>query len=253
VPAWTEAILDFNAHARDPLPLKGISIGNGIINETVQGSGSFVKYQRLHRLIPQDAEPTSDIEARLLMAANLGYVPNVYDYRLQEQECCGCAAYNYKTWGDWMLMEDVTRALNVCGHAGVKAFAACNAGCIDMPGFDKGDALASPGALGRALEAGIPVTLYYGKQDTACDYIGGFLAASQLRWRGAEAFAGAPLEDLMHSDAVAGQMKRAAGLTFIQVDGAGHMVPVDSPAAASFAIGTLFSWGRSESVASLYT
>ena len=24
-------------------------------------------------------------------------------------------------------------------------------------------------------------------EDTACDYIGGFLAASQLRWRGAEA------------------------------------------------------------------
>jgi len=133
----------------------------------------------------------------------------------------------------------VTRALNVCGDAGTKAFGGCTAGCIQLPAFDKGDVFSYSDALGRALNQGIQVTLYYGMQDTACNYVGGFQMATALEWSGSEHFAAAPMEDLMIGGMETGSVKTYGGLTWVQIEGAGHMVPINNPAAASFAINTL--------------
>ena len=49
------------------------------------------------------------------------------------------------------------------------------------------------GALSRALRLGLQLTFYYGKQDTACNYVGGYRVASEsLDWKGASAFASKP-------------------------------------------------------------
>ena len=57
-----------------------------------------------------------------------------------------------------------------------------------MPGFDDSDAFDYSAALARALDAGVSVTLYYGKQDTACNYVGGLkMANASLAWGGAAA------------------------------------------------------------------
>merc|ERR1719291_374902 len=170
---------------------------------------------------------------------HLGYQPNYYDYRLREKECCGCSSYDYNPWADWLLREDVARALNVCGDAGNKAFGNCAAGCISLPEFDKEDMFDYSGALGRALSKGVKVTLYYGMQDTACDYVGGFAVAAGLDWPFAQDWAESPWKDLVIGGALAGMVKAGGGLTWVQVSGAGHMVPINSPAAASFALGTL--------------
>jgi len=242
VPAWSSAILDYNAGASDPLRLTGVAIGNGIVNNTVQAF-SFPEFARRQGLIPANATRCSDQEAHDLMRKHLGYQPNYYDYRLADKECCGCSSYNYKPWTEWLLRDDVTAALNVCGNAGDKAFGQCAAGCIDLPDFDKDDTFDYSGALGRALRNGVHVTLYYGMQDTACDYVGGFAMATSLHWPGSADFARAPSEDLMISGVPAGKIKAAAGLTWIQVEGAGHMVPINNPAAASFAVGTVTARG----------
>lgn len=86
----------------------------------------------------------------------------------------------------------------------------------------------------------IPVLLYYGKTDTACDYVGGLTMAETISWSGRENFASMPLSSWDLSEGVtAGQSKSYGGLTFIQVSAAGHMVPLDQPAAADAAIRTL--------------
>ncbi len=54
-------------------------------------------------------------------------------------------------------------ALHVCGEAGYDAFAGTAGGCITLAGFDANDKFDYSGALGRALDAGISVLLYYGK------------------------------------------------------------------------------------------
>mmetsp|Transcript_60822 Transcript_60822/g.169699 ORF Transcript_60822/g.169699 Transcript_60822/m.169699 type:complete len:610 (+) Transcript_60822:63-1892(+) len=244
-PAWSAAILDHNRHASDPIRLDGIALGNGAVDEKVQ-EGTFAEFVQREGLVPEGlpnhhldlAAPTWG-ELMGHVTSNLGYVPNYYDYRVMEEECCGCSSYNYKAWSDWLLRDDVTKALNVCGRAGVKSFADCNAGCIEIPGFDKNDSFNAREALGEALRAGIKVTLYYGTTDTVCNYVGGALLAHSLEWPGSDKFAAEPLRDLVLNGAPSGKTKAHGGLTWIQVEGAGHMVPVDNPAAAFHAIRTL--------------
>ena len=65
------------------------------------------------------------------------------------------------------------------------------------------------------------MTLYYGMQDTACDYVGGYTLAKSLEWSGQEDFLAAPLEELPFGG---GQTQAADGLTWVQAEGAGHMV-----------------------------
>merc|ERR1712216_25676 len=95
------------------------------------------------------------------------------------------------------------------------------------------------GAVGRALKEGMSVTLYYGMQDTVCNYVGGYDVAAALQWPGALDFARAPLQDLIIGGVPNGKVKSAGGLTWMQVEGAGPMVPINNPLAASFAIETM--------------
>ncbi|RYY77471.1 hypothetical protein EON63_18700, partial [archaeon] len=67
-------------------------------------------------------------------------------------------------------------------------------GCISMGAFDARDNFDYSGALGRALNAHIPVSLYYGKTDTACDYKGGSNMANTLVFNNQAAFRGAGLQ-----------------------------------------------------------
>lgn len=235
VAAWADAVLEHNAVPSSmPFHLRGVVVGNALINDTLQGLGSLIEYQRREKLIPKTAEPESFPDAQVAMMKHMGYSPNVYDYRLMNQECCGCTAYNYKVWAEWMMRETVTTALNVCPGAGVEAFQGCQAGCIDLGSFDRGDNRGpdTPQKLARVLQEGIPVTLYYGMQDTAVNYIGGLAAALSLQWRGSQEFVEAPLEDFRIGGAIAGQVKSAAGLTWMQLPFAGHMAAYDSPMSA---------------------
>lgn len=239
VPAWSSAILDYNSGgASDPIRLTGLAIGNGIVNQSVQDR-TFPEFARRHGLIPANVSVESSWGAREIMKNYLGYEPNYYDYRLAEQGCCGCSSYNYKPWADWLMREDVVRALNVCGDAGTKAFGGCAAGCIQLPSFDQDDSFGYSAALARALENGIRVTLYYGMQDTACNYVGGYAMATSIEWSGAKQFEETPLEELKVGGLETGSFKSHGGLTWLQVEGAGHMVPINNPAAAASAIDTL--------------
>jgi len=158
----------------------------------------------------------------------------------------GCTSYNYSAWANWFMRDDVKRALNVCGNSGDKAFKGCAAGCVDLPSFDNDDNFDYSNALSRALRQGINLTFYYGRQDTACNFVGGFdVATKSLSWAGAEAFAALPLQPLQISGCPAmtgvdtGSWKKLGPLTWIEVEAAGHMVPLNNGAAGYFAIETL--------------
>ena len=97
--------------------------------------------------------------------------PNFYDYRLKSIKCCGCTSYNYSAW---FTQPAVAKALNVCGSAGDAAFAGCSGGCVDLPDFDGKDMFDYSNALSRSLQLGVRLTFYYGKQDTACNYVSGY-------------------------------------------------------------------------------
>lgn len=67
--------------------------------------------------------------------------------------------------------------------------------------------------------------------------------ASNLRWHGKNGFQNAVMRDLTIAGAAAAQIKGYGGLTWLQIDSAGHMVPADQPAAAFFAIRHLLTNG----------
>eukprot|EP00928_Gymnodinium_smaydae_P018493 TRINITY_DN17035_c0_g1_i1.p1 TRINITY_DN17035_c0_g1~~TRINITY_DN17035_c0_g1_i1.p1 ORF type:complete len:607 (+),score=55.40 TRINITY_DN17035_c0_g1_i1:68-1888(+) len=242
VPAWTAAILDHNAASSEKLPLVGIALGNALVNRALQNGRTFIEFARVQGLVPTDAMKDLFTDARWLIRQHLGYEPNYYDYRRESRFCCGCFSYNYSTWSQWLLREDVKAALHVCGKAGEAAFGGCHGGCIDFPnGFDAQGTIDNLGAIGRALDLGVNVSFYYGTQDTACDYIGGYAMASEIKWAGAERFAATPLKDLVLGGAVAGRTKSVDGLTWTEIEGAGHMAPIDNPAGAFFALEVLLA------------
>jgi len=244
VPAWTGAILDYNAGQSDvstKIPLAGVVIGNGAVNNTVQSTKTYVEFLHNENLIPATSNPKTQGGAEVEMVKHLGYTPNYYDYRTERIECSACYSYNYTAWSLWFLQDDVEIALGVCGDAGVDAFAGSAGGCISMGSFDSNDTFDYSGALGQALDLGIPVTLYYGKTDTACDYVGGYAMANTIEWNGKSDFAKMGLGPVDIAGVQVAQAKTHKGLTFIQIDSAGHMVPIDQPATSSLAIGTVLT------------
>jgi len=239
VPAWANAILDYNTDATSKINFGGVAIGNGCVNDTVQNGDQFIKFQHAENLISDDSNPRNEASARTEMTKYIGYTPNYYDYRVQSITCDACYGYNYTAWSYWFLRSEVLTALNVCGDAGNDAFEGNAGGCISMGSFDANDKFDYSGALARTLEAGVPVTLYYGKTDTACNYVGGYEMASTIAWTGKDAFNAASLSSLLISGVEAGQIKSSGGLTFMQIESAGHMVPMDQPAGSAAVIQTL--------------
>lgn len=241
MPAWADAILDFNEKAspESKINFAGVAIGNGCVNDTVQNGDEYIKFLHEENLIPANSHPKNQGAAELEMIKNIGYTPNYYDYRTESVSCSACYGYNYTAWASWFLQDEVEASLHVCGDAGVDAFSGNAGGCIGMGNFDSRDDFDYSGALARTLDAGVPVTLYYGKTDTACNYVGGMAMAESIAWSGAKDFSSTSLSPLEISGVEAGQTKSFGGLTWIQVESAGHMVPLDQPAASAAAIRTL--------------
>jgi hypothetical protein len=145
------------------IPMVGIAIGNGCVNDTVQDDAKYIEFLHENNLIPSDATPTTSTVANAEMQDYIGYDPNYYDFRVKNVQCSGCYSYNYTEWAYWFLKQEVIEALNICGEAGYNAFSGSAGGCIPMIGFDLGDSFDYSQALGRALDANVSVMFYYGK------------------------------------------------------------------------------------------
>ena len=76
LPAWANAILDFNADpsSPSPLPLAGIGIGNGCINNTVQDDSTYVAWAEDQFLIPENSGVKTQVVADEMIVEHLRYV-----------------------------------------------------------------------------------------------------------------------------------------------------------------------------------
>ena len=130
--------------------------------------------------------------------------------------------------------------MNVCGAAGDDAFAGAAGGCIDsLYPFDANDKFDYAGAIANTLDAGVPVTLYYGKMDTACNYVGGAELAEQIKWKSQGEYNEAELSAFEVAGVEIGQTKSFGGLTYYQWEMSGHMVGLDEGAASSASLESL--------------
>ena len=242
VPAMAAAVMNYNegqASTSQSINLAGLVIGNGCVNNTVQNTDAYIDFLHAQNLIPDDAKPRNEAAAEAMMIKHIGYTPNYYDYRLESISCSGCYGYNYSAWASWFLRDDVQEALGICGKSGDDAFSGSAGGCISIPGFDSDDQFDYSGALGRALDSGIPVTFLYGKTDTACNYVGGYAMANSISWKGTQDFASQKLQPLLLFGSQIGATKTFGGLTWVEIESAGHMVPIDQPVGALIALNTI--------------
>lgn len=81
----------------------------------------------------------------------------------------------------------------------------------------------------QLLDANIRVLVYAGEMDYICNYMGNKAWTLALEWTGKPQFNDAGDHQWMVEGEAAGLARSAQGLTFLQVFGAGHMVPLDQP------------------------
>lgn len=246
VPATGQVIVESNSvYAKN---LKGIAIGNGWVDPYLQYA-AYGKYMLMEGFIDQStADRAADlykvcealidlhlyevafpacqiIEAYVLESAERkkGRSINVYDI----YQKCEVPPLCYD-------MDNITKFLNnkaVQKDLGVnRTWEACR---MLEELLLIGDWVHSfQGAAAIVLSHGRRVVVYSGKDDFICNYLGGNAWVESTQWSGHDDFVKAPFKDWNVNGRLAGSVKSAAGLTFIEVEKAGHMVPYNQPLVA---------------------
>ncbi|CAK9093150.1 Carboxypeptidase Y homolog A [Durusdinium trenchii] len=159
---------------------------------------------------------------------------NPYDLRKVCTESSAINCYDFTLEKEYLNDVEVKRALGVSEQLKWKV---CNL-VIDVDFAISGDWLSdSSHVVDRLLDRGVPVLAYSGDTDLMVDWLGTKNWMAGLSWSKAHHWAEAaeaaeqPLRTGPNSS-VAGRVRSAGGLTFVQIFNAGHMVPRDQPEAA---------------------
>jgi serine carboxypeptidase-like clade 4 len=84
-------------------------------------------------------------------------------------------------------------------------------------------------AVSMILAAQKRVLIYSGKLDYVCNYFGGRAWTASMKWSGQDQFNQAKYRDWIVDGSVAGQVKDYELLTLLEINDAGHQVPMFVP------------------------
>ncbi|KAJ8503551.1 hypothetical protein ONZ45_g10765 [Pleurotus djamor] len=124
---------------------------------------------------------------------------------------------------------EVRDLLGVDVNAVPSKFSACNSDITTAFSRNLDDLHSSVDYVAALLERGVRVLIYVGTYDWSCNWIGNEKWTLQMEWSGKEEFSKLPLREWTVDGAVAGRVRSAKGLTFLTIEGAGHMAPFDKP------------------------
>ncbi len=151
---------------------------------------------------------------------------NVYDIRGKCEDSSNLC-YSALGWiSDYLNQKSVMEALGV----EVDGYESCNFD-INRNFLFQGDWMQPFHRLVPKILAEIPVLIYAGDADYICNWLGNQAWTEALEWPGKTAFNRAEIKDLTLAGATKeyGKVKASGNFTFMQVYGAGHMVPMDQP------------------------
>jgi len=250
VPAVSSRIFKANQNGEGPykIPLKGFAIGNGLVNAAAQYR-DYAPFSLDNGLIEQsDADY---IQKQLLpkcqkdMASNSsnsqGDCNAITDYIIQtaggfnyydiRKQCDGPLCYNMDQIDNLLSQRSVQKSLGVSPNADWQE---CNGQIGDM--LDSFDwFLNCANYIPPMLEAGIRALVYSGKEDFICNWYGGRDWVAAMPWSGQSSMQSQipnHMSNWVLNGSTAGEFASSGPLTFLAIEKAGHMVPMDQPQVA---------------------
>lgn len=253
VPAVSSRV--FNAmragESRVPINLRGLAIGNGLTDPAIQ-YGAYADFAMEAGLITEEARDGIAIlypACKLALEACDGlawavecllavqfcqatqFAPilminpevNVYDYR---KKCEGPLCYDFSRMEEYLNQPHVRKALGV----GKRRWEACSMSVHEDMMSDWGHSFDS--VLPEMLEAGVKVMIYAGNKDLICNVLGNRRWVDTLKWSRSDEWAVAENKTWKVDGEKAGTVTEVGPLSFVVVNDAGHMVPMDKPANA---------------------
>ena len=254
------------ANGMPTVNLKGLAVGNGLTDPAVQypyyakmavnntynvkavsGPEVNAMEEELGKCIPlieqcqNDTSVCSRAQA-LCNDAQLGPYEqsglNPYDVREKCKVKPLC--YDFSAPTDWLDLPATREALGVTQAS--STWSSCNMQVNQQ--FSSDWMKSQQYTIPPLLEDGIRVLIYAGDADFICNWMGNKAWTLALEWPGKDAFNAAEDHDWDVAGTKAGTARTAQGLTFLQVNKAGHMVPMDQPENSLSMIETFMSGGK---------
>ncbi|KUJ20871.1 putative carboxypeptidase Y like protein A [Mollisia scopiformis] len=255
IPVFTSEIL---SHKKRNINLKSVMIGNGLTDGLTQyeyyepmacGKGGYPavlddgECQAMANALPRcqsliqncyDSESVWSCVPASIYCNNAMIGPyqrtgqNVYDIRGQCEDSNNLC-YPALGWiSEYLNKKSVQQELGV----EVSSYDSCNFD-INRNFLFQGDWMQPFHRLVPGILEQIPVLIYAGDADFICNWLGNQAWTNALEWPGQKDFNKADIKDItLDNGDKYGKIKNSGNFTFLQVFGAGHMVPMDQPEAS---------------------
>lgn len=148
---------------------------------------------------------------------------NVYDLRQKCKNPPLC--YDFTPMSKFLRSSKVKKVLGV-----KKVWEDCNFAVNGM--FHTDWMQSQEPHIPQVLENGIRTMVYAGDVDFICNWMGNKAWALKMKWSGKKEFNNAKDGDWKVNGKTVGKERKHGPLSFVQVHGAGHMVPMDKPEVA---------------------
>jgi len=243
VPAIANKIVTSNGNSTFKINLQGVAIGNGWVDPYVQyGAYSDFAYdnglisETLHEaLIPAYASckilidaglyDVALIDCSLIVDTILTAAGNINVYDIRKNCTYPPLCYDLSPVDRFLAQPWVKTALGISPDSD---WTECNSAVHE---YLLGDWISNLDVdLPLLLEQpGFQVLVYSGMDDFICNYYGGQRWTASLEWSGQGGFVNSTATPWMVNGVQAGTYNSYNNFTFLAVENAGHMVPMDQP------------------------
>ncbi|GAB2250559.1 hypothetical protein Droror1_Dr00016809 [Drosera rotundifolia] len=251
VPAFASRINEGNRAGKGiKINLKGIAIGNGLTNSGIQYPAypDFAlqtklidksSYNEIMQIVPscQNAIKLCGTNGTDTCSQALNICEDIFESILQDgpenlnyydirKQCEGSLCYDFSNLGRYLSQQSVKTALGV----GNIDWIPCSNTVYDNLQDDWMRDLAV--GIPALLEQEIQVLIYAGEDDLICNWLGNSRWVHAMEWSGKPKFASASEVPFQVDGSSAGVLTKYGPLSFLKINNAGHMVPMDQPKAA---------------------
>lgn len=260
IPAISNKIVSENQQNNAGIPLKGIAIGNGLVDSLNQYP-EYAKFAHDNKLIGEGTVLVAEAEmvacgaalkskaygiafglCNIVMSTVLSAAGNINVYDIREQCMVPPLCYQFSAGTTFLNQANVQAALGI--PSGIQ-WEDCNFGVNGA--FHKDWMTPMADRLLNVIAANHTVLIYSGTDDFICNYYGGRAWTAALEWPGQSAFNAAKYTQvnlqINGTTYNSGQYKVAKNFAWYEVLNAGHMVPMNQPQASLDMVNTLIAGG----------